>query len=375
MNCTKCGSLLTPGAPFCNICNEPAPQGNYVPYGQPPPTMAQPPYSYADYQQPAQGYSAYPEYPQSSPTFAQQQPMQAQPMQAPGQQPITGNVPVQQPMTGNMPVQPPVQPAAGASFQQAYPYKQPQSYAAGMPSPLFGGYVAQPPVQNALLGAIVKLPEAFVKSLQDPGAVLQGMMERRDLYSAPVVAFLSLLITFLCGMFSAKNLVKVVSDLISFVLRENFASVDGVNSIARSTGAMIGGIAALCHLLAIVIPLIVLMVYLCAVCKVRFSMELLSGSAAILTMPAIPFAILSILGNLLTPFLPLMFIVCASLASYILMGSIAVFVTMKTDQQLVSAKLVMTMTCFLLTFFAQILIVSPFFGHFLSLILLRAGSI
>jgi len=352
MNCTKCGGFLPQGAQFCNICNEPVSQLGYVPY--------------ASASAPQQGYtpntSGYTPnttgYPPNStsytPNTAGYTPVYApgyDPMQAQGGQPLQGGsqgqgTPSSQGFSG--------QSAPPSGFQQSYAQygTQQSTYPQGY-QPIYGGYHPTPAQRDPgqFLAAISQLPRMFLDSFRDPGAVLRGMMERRDRYAPPVVCGLALLMAFFCGMAATRALVTVFINAATLILPfgNELARADGINRIAGNISAAVGGIAVLCQLIAMVFPLAVMLVYLCAVCKVRFSFELLFGLITLLTMPTLPISVFTLVASLFSPLLPPLFVIAGMVISYVFMGSLTARVTGKTDDDLVLVKIVMILLSLTLT--------------------------
>jgi hypothetical protein len=262
--------------------------------------------------------------------------------------------PMQPPAVGG--AQAPGQPSYPQGFQQGYAQygDQQPNYPKGF-QPIFGGYN---PAQgqrepSAFVTAVTRLPGMFKDAFRDPGAVLQGMMERHDVYTLPVVSAAALLLAFLGGITATRGLVMM---LVGFVetatgVGAGLASADGVNRIAGIVSLSFGGIAALCQLLAMGIPLAVTLVYLCVMRKVRFSFGLLAALLTVLTMPTLPAALLTLLTSLFSPVVPLLFMSAGMAASYVFMGSLTAKVTGRTDVGPVSARLVIILVSMLLTFF------------------------
>ncbi len=325
MNCPKCGSLLPQGAQFCNVCNEPLQSTGYVPYA---PT-------------PSQGYSQSPGYGQQGYPAAQGY---AQPQQ--GYDPQQGQG-YTQPQQGYDQQGQGYPAGYQSSYQQSYAQYTSQNYPQGYQQPTYGGYYAAQPTPRretgAFLSAIAQIPRMALDAFRDPGAVLQGVMERRDVYTAPVIAALTLLFTFLCAMVVTRSLVGVIFSGLASAgapLAGDTASLNqGVSYIAGKIGPSLGGVAALCQLFAIAFPTAVALVYLCAICKLRFSLELLCGLVAITTLPTLAVALLSMAGSLLHPVLPLILILFGMVVSYVFMGALLGRMTGLPENQMVLVKI------------------------------------
>jgi len=312
MNCPKCGNPLPQGAAFCPICNEPL--AAYAPQAYPQQQGYQQP-GMQGYQQPApqQGYQQQAAYPPQGGGYAQQQPM----------------------------------------YQQTYAQYQQGSYPPGYQQPyIYGQQPAREP--NPVLGALSALPRTFLECFTRPGEALRGMMERRDLLTGPIAVGLVLLLTFLCGMVFMRGFIGVLLSAISALtgvsLASDAASLNqGVSYIAGRLGPSVGGIAVLCQLIGMVVPLMVYMIYLCVICKVRFSWELLLGFLSVTTLPTTAVALLAMLVSLLSPWLALTVILCGMGVSYALACGLLSLITGRPDAQLLPAKLALVSLSLLLT--------------------------
>lgn len=344
MNCPKCGSLLPQGAQFCNVCNEPLLNTGYVPYGQAP----------AGY--PQQGY-------------AQSYQLQVPPGQNPQGYPPQGQQAAYQQQIGAQ-----AQGYAPQYGQQNYPTGYQQAYEA---------YYAQQPKRRepgAFLGALAHLPRMFVESLRNPGTVLQGMMERHDVYTAPVVAALVLLLTFLCAMVVTRGGVELLFRAISSWTGTSLAGdaaglSQGVSYIAGRIAPSIGGIAALCQLLAMAFPVVVALVYLCAVCKVRFSWELLCGFVTLTTLPMVAGSILCMLASLITPALALILAAVNMAVGLVIMTSLLGRVIGRTDQQLMPVKFVCVSVSIFLTLLILLFVGGTLMGGVVNTIMGNISSL
>ncbi|MDD3214644.1 MAG: zinc ribbon domain-containing protein, partial [Eubacteriales bacterium] len=244
MNCPKCGTVLADGANMCPVCgaslsapqNYSAPQGGYDPtaYG---------------------GYS----YPN-----AYGQP----PYQQGGFDPMAGD--------------------QGGYASGGYPqgYRQ-----------VYGRYNAPRREHGEFLSTLGNLPRVITSMFRNPGETLHGMMDRNDKYTGGVTVVVTLLLTFFAAILVMRGAVWTVlaglSGLLGTSLAGDAASMNqGVNYIAGKMGASVGGIAALCQLIAIIFPMAVALVYLCVVKKVRFSFLLASNLTAIVTLPTLGAAVL-----------------------------------------------------------------------------------
>ncbi len=99
----------------------------------------------------------------------------------------------------------------------------------------------------------------------------------------------------------------------------------GINYIAGKMAMSVGGIAALCQLIALAFPAAVALTYLCAVKKVRFSFLLASNFVAIVTLPTIAASILCMAFSLLSPVLGALLVALGAVASYVLLCELLVW--------------------------------------------------
>ncbi|MCL1854854.1 MAG: zinc ribbon domain-containing protein [Clostridia bacterium] len=298
MNCPRCGNLLPQGAQFCNVCNAPIGTVGHMAYGHQAQGVPVPP---------VQGYGGAQGYGQ------------------PGQE--------QGYPTG---------------YQQNYAQYNPQS----QPYPQeYGGYYqsqARRKDSGAFLNAVRKIPAMLWDSFRDPGAVLQGMMERKDFYTAPLVAGLALLLTFLCCMILANSILTglgigmlsaVSSGMGGYGLPVGAAYLESAMPVIGRLSASIGGTAVLCQLFAMAVPLAVMLIYLCAVSKARFSWELLCACFTITTLPTVAAALLALLGLLIHPVLLPFLSMLGMVVSFVFMGSLMSRVVGKPENALILPRI------------------------------------
>ncbi|MEG2950682.1 MAG: hypothetical protein RR946_08325 [Clostridia bacterium] len=338
MNCPKCGSILAPGTAFCPVCNEPI-------------AAAYPQQGYAQQSYPQQGYPQ--DYiqqgmPQQNPYAGQAMPAQGAPAQ---QNPYAGqSAPAQQnPYAAQgAPAQPPV-------YQQSYAqYGQPQSFMQGYQQPYSYDQAPTRREENTLLNVLSELPRAFLDCFTKPGTVLTTRLARRDSLTCPIVAVLVLVLTFLSGMVIVRGFIGALFMGYTTLTRVNIAGSaasmnQGINYIAGRIAPSVGGIAALCQLLAMLVPALVMMVTLIVLCKTRFSWELLFGFITVLSLPTAAFSLLAMLASLLTPWLAVLVLLCGAAVSHVQMGALLGCVTGQTDAQLMPAKLLCIVISLLVT--------------------------
>lgn len=319
MNCAKCGNALPPNAYFCPVCNEP--------------TGLQQGYTYPDMTQaggypPQDGYGAV-QPPQYGQDFNAQAPQGYPPPQG-GAYPLPQGGAYQQPQQGG-------------AYQQTY-----AQYGTGVYPP---GY--QPPYQygqpeaggGKVLAALAEIPRAFVDSFTKPAEVMRRQMESRDHITGLAVAGAALLLSFLFGMAVVRGLVGALmggfSSLTGVSLAGDAASFNqGVGYIAGRVAPGVGGVSALCRLFVIAMPTAVVLVYLCVICKARFSLEMLLGYIAVTALPSLAFLALMLLFAFISPWLSLLPLICSWVVYVIQVGAIIAFVTGRPEEGLILPKIV-----------------------------------
>ena len=136
------------------------------------------------------------------------------------------------------------------------------------------------------------------------------------------------------------SLFSSISSLTGTQMAGDAASMNqGINYIAGKMAAPLGGIAAVCELLAILLPAVVAIVYLCAIRKVRFSFVLISNIVALATLPSIAAAVLCMLASLISPLVGLAVILLGDIVSYVILCTVIARVTGEPEQHSVMTKI------------------------------------
>lgn len=354
MNCPNCGAAVAPGMMNCPICN--------AGLGYAPQQWAQNTQSYQPVYQ--QGYQQ---------DFAPQQNWQQQSAQPPmgnGYADYTGRMQPVQPQQNYMQQSAPAQQYATQGYQQqAYPgYQQgyPQNY----------GY-QQPAQPNPLMTILTELPRTFAGSFTNPGEVLRSLVERGDLFTCPIVVGVVLVVVFLGGMAAMRGVVSVlfgaIASLTGISLASNDASMQqGINYIAGQVAPAVGGIAVLCQLIAIAVPVLVVLIYLCGVCKLPFSWHVTLGMVTVTTMPTVAFALLSMLLSFVSPWLCLLMMITGIVVAYLQLGNMITTITGAPETQLLPAKMICFPIAIVLTLVALWFVggnlMGNVFQHMLSLL-------
>ena len=235
-------------------------------------------------------------------------------------------------------------PAQNPVYQQSYAQYQQGTYpTAYQPAYTYTG--EKPAEDNSFLTVLAELPRSFLNCFTSPGEVLRGMVERREYYTGPVVAAVVLLLTFLGGMVVMRGFIGVLFSIISgftgVQMAASSASMNqGISYIAGRVAPSVGGIAALCQLICMLVPALIFMVYICVVCKVMFSWELALGFMGVTSLPTVASALLVMASALLSPWLALILMVCGAVISYVQACSMLSLITGRSEQQLLSGKLI-----------------------------------
>lgn len=238
-------------------------------------------------------------------------------------------------------------------YQQSYVQYQQGQYPQGYQTPYTYGS-RQPHDDGGFLGALSDLPRAFADSFSRPAEVMRGLVERRDRFSWLIVSALVLVLAFLCGMVLMRGVLGMMLRAISVLSNTPLASTDasmsqGVSYIAGRVGPMAGGIAALCQLIAMVMPAAVFMFYICVVCRVAFSWNLLTSFLTVVSLNTVAFSLLAMAGSLLTPWLAVAVILCGMAVSYVQAVSMLSPITARPEPQLMVGKLVCVLVSLALT--------------------------
>jgi len=235
-------------------------------------------------------------------------------------------------------------PVQTAAYQQNYAQYQQTTYpTAYRPAYTYTG--EKPAEDNSFLSVLAELPRSFLRCFASPGDVLRGMVERRDYYTGPVVAAVVLLLAFLGGMVVMRGFIGVLFSMISAFTGVQMAGTSasmnqGISYIAGRVAPSVGGIAALCQLICMLVPTIVFMVYICVICKVMFSWELALGFLGVTSLPTAAVGLLAMASALLSPWLALIWMACGAAIGYTQACSMLSLITGRSEQQLMRGKLI-----------------------------------
>ena len=316
MNCPKCGSLVTPGAPFCPVCSEPLQQPVGAPQGFP-----------------------------------------TDPNAVYGQQPVYSQQPVNPPVNGYPNGYGGYQAGQQPGYQPGYPPYSQQAYPTGYQQPYQYGETRQNPFSSA----VSELPQVFSLSFRNPGEAFHSLLERNDTVTGPLLCGVTLLLSFFAGMTVARGLVSVffsvVSSLTGISLAGSASSMNqGINYVAGRIAPSVGGITVLCQLMSMLVPLLVCCVYLMGMCKVPFSWPVILGLVCIPSIPSAVAALAGMLLSLLSPWLTFVCILCGMAFSYLQLGALLHYVTGRSEQQLFLPKTACILISLLLTLLLFLLV-------------------
>ena len=181
---------------------------------------------------------------------------------------------------------------------------------------------------SAFSKALSDLPQVVKGAFINPTGTLQGMIRREDRYTGVILLFLSLVFAFLAGMILAKGVLGTVfaatGGVAGLQLADSAASLSqGVSYLAGKIAVPIGGIAAVCQLIAAVIPAAVTLLYLRALKQIRFSFQLLLGLIAVSVLPNLAALVLASVCSLITPYISLFLLLFGQIVSYVLLCTMA----------------------------------------------------
>ena len=406
MNCPKCGYAVDPGYLYCPQCRETL-EGNAArPHSQKPQPVQPQPYGYdfAPQQSWQQTVAAPPEglhtdfAPKAgqTPPAAWEQPAPLQPVSA--LQPLTGfgtpkaprqSYPQQPAAPQNSGFGQPVgqQPGYDQPYtNQSYPQQPvPQNPGFGQPVGQQPGYdqtyanqsypqqspVQQPPTKqptaqdyayqgqrvqtaNPVTELLSELPQVFRTCFTDPGDMLRTLVNRGDVITGPIVLAVTLVLVFLGGMAAVRGVVSIIFRLITSLTGISLANStsalrQGINYVAGQIAPAVGGIAVLCQLIAILVPVAVILIYLYLAHHLPINWVMALEMATVATTPTIPIALLGMLASMISPALAVFAMVLGMVVAYLQLGHMLDTILGGTDVQQLKAKMICFPIAVLLT--------------------------
>ena len=181
---------------------------------------------------------------------------------------------------------------------------------------------------GAFSNTLSDLPQIARGAFTSPTATIQGMIRREDRFTGVLLLALSAIFAFLAGMILVKGALgavfAVAGGVTGLQLADSAASLNqGVAYLAGKINVSIGGIAAVCQLIAASVPVAVTALYLCLVRKVRFSFPLLNGLTAVAVLPGLAALVLASVLSLISPYLSAFTLLCGQAAGYVMLCSVA----------------------------------------------------
>lgn len=181
---------------------------------------------------------------------------------------------------------------------------------------------------GAFSNTLSDLPQIARGAFTNPTATLQGMIRREDRFTGMLLLMLSVIFAFLAGMILVKgalgSVFAVAGGVTGLQLADSAASLNqGVAYLAGKINVSVGGIAAVCQLIAAAVPVAVTALYLCLGRKVRFSFPLLNGLTAVAVLPNLAALVLASVLSLLTPYLSAFVLLCGQVTGYVMLCAVA----------------------------------------------------
>ena len=142
----------------------------------------------------------------------------------------------------------------------------------------------------------------------------------------------------------------MISALSGVQLAGSDASMNqGISYIAGRVAPAVGGITALFQLISMVTPTLVFMFYICVICKITFSWDLLLGFMGVTSLPTVAVALLAMMLALISPWLSMIVMLCGVAIRYTQACSMLSLITGRSEQQLMAGKLICTCAAIALT--------------------------
>lgn len=258
--------------------------------------------------------------------------------------------------------------AANAYGQQGYPQPTAQSYA-------YQGQLQQHP--NPVMALLSELPRMFLGCFTAPGQVLRTLVERGDVITGPMVLAVALVVVFLGGMAAMRGVVSVLFSFITSLTGISLAGSSsalrqGVNYIAGQIAPAVGGIAVLCQVIAIIIPVAVIMVYLYLVHHQQPNWMMALEMVTVTTMPTIAVALVAMVASMISPMLALVVMIVGIVIAYLQLSHMLSTLLGGTPEQELLVKLICFPIALLLTLGLIYLLggnlMSGVFQHMISLL-------
>ena len=282
MRCTHCGSVIPPGIQQCPICG-----------------------SYIDTREAQEDFRVYQEYPKTN--YQQGVPPSARAYDYTREEP-----PKQYATPAFHTYRKQLLHGLQQDMQTPFQTQSRESFHSG------GSFVK----------ALSDLPGVIKGAFSSPMDTLLGMIRQEDRITGGLVVLVSLLMAFLSAIVMARgvlgSLLSVAGSITGLQLADNTASLhQGVSYMAGKVALPIGGIAVVCQLIAVIVPVAVTMIYLSIMRRVKASFVLLSGFTAIIVLPNLMAMLLAAVLSMITPYLSIVALGFGLVYSYVMLCSMA----------------------------------------------------
>lgn len=265
-------------------------------------------------------------------------------------------------------------PFCNVPFSQSYPqqnynYQQPAAPAQYPGGGYPGGYAPQTPAgypgayqdprsfaqsePDPLVQSIKELPREFLHSFRAPTEVLYGFVQKNDLIPCAIVLGVTLLLTFFAGLAVSSGIVSAFTGIFAQLAGLSSAGLagsaqQGISLITERVSLSIGGIAALCQLICMLVTGFVFFVYINLIRKNNFSLTVLISLVAVSSFPTIVGCILCMIASFISPVICLLIMALSTAMSYLQLGIMLGCITGGNETQMFPAKSVVTLVCLLL---------------------------
>ena len=184
--------------------------------------------------------------------------------------------------------------------------------------------------------------------------MLWTLFNRNDVVIGPIVLAVTLVVVFLGAMAAVRGVVSVIFRLITALTGINLANSTAalrksIDYVAGQIAPAVGGIAVLCQIIAIVVPVAVVLLYIYLVHRRRIKWIAALEMITVTTATTIPVALLGMLASMVSPILAVFTMVLGNVIAYLQVGPMLDIVLGGTEQERRNAKMVCIPIAVLLT--------------------------
>ena len=199
-----------------------------------------------------------------------------------------------------------------------------------------------------------ELPGVLKQSYTAPDQLLWTLFNRNDVVIGPIVLAVTLVVVFLGAMAAVRGVVSVIFRLITALTGINLANSTAalrksIDYVAGQIAPAVGGIAVLCQIIAIVVPVAVVLLYIYLVHRRRIKWIAALEMITVTTATTIPVALLGMLASMVSPILAVFTMVLGNVIAYLQVGPMLDIVLGGTEQERRNAKMVCIPIAVLLT--------------------------